>query len=450
MKKKLTQAVFICQNCGHQESKWHGRCALCQEWNTLVESRPSSYEDVKHGDKDSIVSINSIKEEAHHRVKIGIDELDLVLGGGLVLGSVILLGGEPGCGKSTLLQMTSAMLARNGFKVLYISGEESKQQIYLGAQRLNALHEHFFILCDNVIETAFLKAKALKPDLLIIDSIQTMASEVILSPIGSISQVREVCAQIINFAKKNHIPVIIVGHVTKDGNIAGPRLLEHMVDTVLYFEQSHSNQYRMLRSHKNRFGASNEVGIFEMTQRGLIGMENPSSYFLAERSEHKPGSAIFCIFQGSRPLLVEIQALAVASFFGNPKRTCVGMDSNRCAIIAAVLEKYSGISLSRMDLFISVAQGIEIKDPAADLALALAIASSVQNMPLPQNMMVCGEVGLSGEIKNVYRINERIKEASRLGFSSAIVPQNALEFISDKSLLLKSFLSVNDINRFLV
>lgn len=395
--------------------------------------------------KDKPQAVTDIVEGGHDRLIVGIEELDRVLGGGLVKGSITLIGGEPGCGKSTLLQMASAALAKRGLKVLYVSGEESKQQIRLSAQRLNSLSSNLYVLTETDIATSLKEAYALQPDFLVVDSVQTVSSHELESAAGSVAQIREVCAKVVQFAKTNGIPTFLVGHVTKDGAIAGPRLLEHMVDTVLYFEQSRSDQYRMLRAHKNRFGSTNEIGLFEMGPRGLSGIENPSAFFLSERPEDKPGSSVFCAMEGTRPLLVEIQALAVETTFGNPRRVCVGVDSNRCSVIAAVLEKHTKLHVSRMDLFVSVAGGIDIKEPALDLALGLAIASSIKNIPLPFDMVCCGELGLSGEIRSVFRINERLKEAARLGFSKGLIPHACEKHLTDNfGLRLKGSKSIDE------
>ena len=381
--------------------------------------------------KDKPEAITNIKESAFCRLSIGIEELDRVLGGGLVPGGITLIGGEPGCGKSTLLQMAAGALARRSKRVLYISGEESKEQIRLAAERLGSLSDGLYLLSETDINQSLQEAKNFAPDFLVVDSVQTVSSPDLESAAGSVAQIREVCAKIVQFAKKENVPTFLVGHVTKDGNIAGPRLLEHMVDTVLYFEQSRSDQYRLLRAHKNRFGSTNEIGLFEMGHKGLTGIENPSAFFLAERPEDKPGSTVFSAIEGTRPLLVEIQALAVETIFGNPRRTCVGVDSNRCSVIAAVLEKHARLQLSRMDLFISVAGGIDIKEPALDLALALAVASSVKNVALPFDMVCFGELGLSGEIRSVTRVNDRLKEAARLGFKKGLVPKVSVKQVSD-------------------
>lgn len=440
MKKSNVDVAFFCQACGHSEKKWFGRCPGCNEWNTMVEEKFSKKE---KNQAQSVAqkpeSILSIEETAHARRLTGIEELDRVLGGGLVGGSVTLLGGEPGAGKSTLLQMTAQKIAASGQKVLYISGEESKEQIRLSALRLGCLNENFYVLAQTDLTMALEMALSFAPDFLVIDSVQTVLSRELESAAGSVAQIREVTARVVHFAKSNNIPTFLVGHVTKDGAIAGPRLLEHMVDTVLYFEQSRNDQYRMLRAHKNRFGSTNEIGLFEMSGQGLKGIENPSAFFLAERPKDKPGSAVFCAMEGSRPLLVEIQALAVETMFGNPRRTCIGIDQNRVSVIAAVLEKHAHMMLSRMDLFISVAGGIDIKEPAVDLAIALAICSSVRNMALPFDMVACGELGLSGEIRSTFRIYDRLKEASRLGFTKGLIPKASLSSnVSDLNLRLRA------------
>ncbi len=395
--------------------------------------------------QDKPEAITTVHESVVARKPIGIEELDRVLGGGLVLGGITLIGGEPGCGKSTLLQMASAALAKSGNKVLYISGEESKEQIRLAAERLNSLSENLFLLSEIDVDRALAEAASLAPDFMVVDSVQTIFSTELESQAGSVAQIREVCGKVVRFAKAHKIPTFLVGHVTKDGTIAGPRLLEHMVDCVLYFEQSRSDQYRLLRAHKNRFGSTNEIGLFEMGAHGLKGIENPSAFFLAERPPDKPGSSVFCAMEGTRPVLVEIQALTVETMFGNPRRTCVGIDSNRCSVIAAVLEKHGSLPLSRMDLFVSVAGGMDIKEPALDLALALAIASSVKNIALPFDMVCCGELGLSGEIRSVYRINDRLKEAARLGFQKGLIPRVSVKHLaSDFGMRLKGPATIDE------
>jgi len=417
----------------------------------MVEEKFSRSKPASHQGEDRPEAITKIKNSAINRLPIGIEELDRVLGGGLVPGGITLIGGEPGCGKSTILQMAAGALAKRGKKVLYVSGEESKEQIRLAAQRLGSLSDLYYLLSETDINRSLQQATEFAPDFLVVDSVQTVASPDLESAAGSVAQIREVCGKIVQFSKSENVPTFLVGHVTKDGNIAGPRLLEHMVDTVLYFEQSRSDQYRLLRAHKNRFGSTNEIGLFEMSQKGLVGIENPSAFFLAERPQDKPGSSVFCAIEGTRPLLVEIQALAVETLFGNPRRTCVGIDSNRCSVIAAVLEKHSRLQLSRMDLFISVAGGIDIKEPALDLALALAVASSVKNVALPFDMVCFGELGLSGEIRSVTRINDRLKEASRLGFNKGLVPHVSVKQLSDNfGLRLKGAATIEEAIKLLI
>lgn len=445
MKKKASEVAYLCQICGHSEKKWHGRCPACQQWNVMVEERTHAKGQEKSASLDRPEPITQISSSEHVRRPTGIAELDRVLGGGLVMGSVTLIGGEPGAGKSTLLQMASARLAHQGLKVLYISGEESKEQIRLSAERLNALSPNLWLLTETDLEHALSQALETRPDFMVMDSVQTISSSSLESAAGSVAQIREVTALVVHYAKTHNVPTFLVGHVTKDGAIAGPRLLEHMVDTVLYFEQGSGDQYRLLRAHKNRFGSTNEIGLFEMGHEGLTGIENPSAFFLAERPKNKPGSSVFCAMEGTRPLLVEIQALAVETMFGNPRRTCVGIDSARCSVIAAVLEKHAGLMLSRMDLFVSVAGGIQIKEPALDLALALAIASSIKDTPLPFDLVCCGELGLSGEIRSVFRINDRLKEASRLGFTKGLIPEVSIKHLNDNfGLRLKGPSTIED------
>ena len=446
MKKKAIEIAYFCQLCGHSEKKWHGRCPACHEWNSMVEERGLENRAKSISiSSDAPQAITVIERHEHTRKITGIPELDRVLGGGLVIGSVTLIGGEPGAGKSTLLQMASAHLAKQGFRTLYISGEESKEQIRLSAERLNALSDNLFLLTETDLEQTLSHAKKFKLDFMVVDSVQTISSSSLESAAGSVAQIREVTAQIVQYAKSSGTPTFLVGHVTKDGAIAGPRLLEHMVDTVLYFEQGAGDQHRLLRAHKNRFGNTNEIGLFEMGHQGLVGIENPSFFFLAERPKDKPGSSVFCALEGTRPLLVEIQALAVETMFGNPRRTCVGIDSARCSVIAAVLEKHAGLMLSRMDLFVSVAGGIQLKEPALDLALALAIASSIKNIALPFDLVCCGELGLSGEIRSVFRINDRLKEASRLGFKKGLIPEVSTNHLTDNfGLRLKGPANIED------
>lgn len=442
MKKKSKEYAFFCQSCGHCETKWFGKCPSCFAWNSMVEEKLASSVSSIPANITAAIPITQVQGIDKQRIVTGLEELDKVLGGGIVLGSVTLIGGEPGAGKSTLLQMCAANLAQKGLKVLYISAEESIEQIRLSAFRLSALHENLLVLSQTDIDLALEEALNTKPDFLVIDSVQTVSCNGLESAAGSVAQIREVTSKTVRFAKENNIATFLVGHVTKDGAIAGPRLLEHMVDTVLYFEQSRSDHYRMLRAHKNRFGSTNELGLFEMTSSGLLSIKNLSAFFLAQRPKDKAGSAVFCSIEGTRPLLVEIQALATESLFGNPKRTAIGIDTNRVSIVAAILEKHAKIFLSRMDLFVSVIGGIDIDDPALDLALALAITSSVKNAALPFNLIALGELGLSGELRSVFKINERLKEASRLGFDKAAIPY--LSEVNENAISLKKIKTIDE------
>jgi DNA repair protein RadA/Sms len=427
MAKIKREFHFVCTSCGHSEQKWMGKCPDCQAWNTLVEEA-RLHSQSKNQINCSITAstptrITEVNHESTRRHLVGIKEFDRVLGGGLVPGSVILIGGEPGIGKSTLLLTTAFNIAKSGLTSLYVSAEESVSQIRMTAERLSALHHNLFLMAETNLSVALLEIDRLKPDVLILDSVQTIYAPELDSASGSVSQVREVTSQIVHRAKSSNMTTFLVGHVTKEGSIAGPRLLEHMVDTVLYFESTRTGPYRFLRAHKNRFGSTNEMGVFEMRGTGLGEVDNPSAFFLAERSSGKAGSAIVAAIEGTRSLLVEVQALCVPSFFGNPRRTAVGVDQTRCAVLAAVLEKHAGLALSGQDLFISVAGGTSLVEPAADLPVALAIASSLTNRSIPSQLVCFGEIGLSGEIRGVHRVDARLTEAERLGFTTALIPK---------------------------
>ncbi len=371
--------------------------------------------------------ITDVLHETNQRFPFGQSELDRVLGGGLVPGSVILLGGEPGIGKSTLLLTCAHKMASLGRTVLYVSGEESMSQVRMTAERLNALHENLYLLSETNLGSALAAIEQIKPHMLVLDSVQTVFAPELESAPGSVSQIREVTARVVHLSKSLGMATFLVGHVTKDGQIAGPRLLEHMVDTVLYFESTRTGPYRFLRAHKNRFGSTQELGVFEMRSDGLNEVTNPSEFFLAERHGGKPGSSIAVAIEGTRPLLVEVQALCVQSFFGNPRRTTVGMDTTRCTMLAAVLEKHGGLTLSGHDLFVNVAGGANLIEPAADLPVAIAIASSLTNRPVEADMVCFGEVGLSGEIRGVHRVEARLQEAARLGFKRALLPKASMD-----------------------
>lgn len=431
MAKAKRESVFVCTSCGAEQQKWLGRCPACRAWNSFEEATrlagKKTTSTLAAAQKGVAMPITDISHAPTLRHVIGISELDRVLGGGLVPGSVTLVGGEPGIGKSTLLLTVASCLAKAGLRVLYVSAEESVSQIRLTAERLKALHAELHLLSETDFDSALLQIDTVSPQILIIDSIQTVYSNDVDSAPGSVSQVREITARIVQLAKQRGIATFVVGHVTKEGNIAGPRLLEHMVDTVLYFESTRSGPYRMLRVHKNRFGSTNEVGVFEMQSRGLKEVLNPSEFFLAERPEGKSGSAVTASIEGTRPILLEIQALCVATVFGTPRRTSVGVDNTRCALLAAVLEKHARLSLSGHDLFVNVAGGTSLIEPACDLPVAMAIASSLTNRPVKKGLICFGEVGLSGEMRGVHRTEDRLKEAVRLGFDKAILPKIGLK-----------------------
>ncbi|PIT37685.1 DNA repair protein RadA [Snodgrassella alvi] len=425
MVKQKTQ--FQCRSCGGQSPKWQGRCPHCGEWNTLEETivlpaanGNSRFQSWASG-QSAVQLLAEVSAVEVQRTPTGMNELDRVLGGGLVDGAVILLGGDPGIGKSTLLLQTIALLAEEE-SVLYVSGEESAQQVALRAQRLGIQADRVHLLAEIRVEAISAAIARLNPKVVVIDSIQTMYSDSITSAPGSVSQVRECAAQLTRLAKQQGISMLLVGHVTKDGAIAGPRVLEHMVDTVLYFEgETHSN-YRMIRAIKNRFGAANELGVFAMTEKGLKGVSNPSALFLSSYRDDVPGSCVLVTQEGSRPLLVEIQALVDDAHGFTPKRLTVGLAQERLAMLLAVLNRHAGIACYDQDVFLNAVGGVKITEPAADLAVILAMLSSHRNRPLPEKLIVFGEVGLSGEIRPVPRGQERLREAEKLGFTHAIVP----------------------------
>lgn len=425
MAKQKTQ--FLCDACGGVSSKWQGRCPHCGEWNTLSETAMAASTAANSRFQSWAAAASPVQLLADvsavevHRNATGMTELDRVLGGGLVEGAVILLGGDPGIGKSTLLLQTIALMTERA-SVLYVSGEESAQQVALRAQRLGVNADGVHLLAEIRVEAIAAAILQQKPDVVVIDSIQTMYSENITSAPGSVSQVRECAAQLTRLAKHHGISMLLVGHVTKDGAIAGPRVLEHMVDTVLYFEgETHSN-YRMIRTMKNRFGAANELGVFAMTEKGLKGVSNPSALFLSSYRDDVPGSCVLVTQEGSRPLLVEIQALVDDAHGFAPKRLTVGLAQERLSMLLAVLNRHAGIACYDQDVFLNAVGGVKISEPAADLAVILAMLSSYRNRPLPEKMIVFGEVGLSGEIRPVPRGQERLREAEKLGFTHAIIP----------------------------
>lgn len=427
---KGKKTVFFCQNCGHEESKWLGQCPACKEWNTFVEekvtvSRGSTSAASEAGKEraSKVVTLSSVSVEEDERIRTGIAELDRVLGGGIVQGSLVLVGGDPGIGKSTLLLQVCQRLSDAGKNVLYISGEESGKQIKLRANRMGTFSEHLYLLCETNLELIRQTIERQKPDMVVIDSIQTMYNEEVSSAPGSVSQVRESTNILMQLAKGMNISIFIVGHVTKEGTVAGPRVLEHMVDTVLYFEGDRHASYRILRGVKNRFGSTNEIGVFEMRKEGLVEVENPSEFMLSGRPEHASGSVVACAMEGTRPILMEIQALVCRSNFGMPRRTAAGLDYNRVNLLMAVLEKRAGLPLSNYDAYVNIAGGIRMNEPAADLGIVMAIASSYKNRPVPEDAIVFGEVGLSGEVRAVTMPEQRVAEARKLGFKTCIIPE---------------------------
>ncbi len=429
-----SKTVFVCSNCGYESAKWLGKCPGCQEWNSFYEETlvSNSSSGLNKKKKMAIpMPLNSVEGKSTERISTGLDELNRVLGGGLVEGSLILLGGEPGIGKSTLILQICDKVQVEG-KILYVSGEESAEQIKIRADRLNVKRDNLMFLPETDIDAVNDAINSIEPKLVIIDSVQTMYADNISSAPGSVSQVREITARIMKICKENSITTIIIGHVTKDGNIAGPRVLEHMVDTVLYLEGERYFSYRMLRGVKNRFGSTNEIGMFEMQNEGMIEIKNPSSILLSEREEKTPGSVVVASIEGTRSLLIELQALTTPSVFGMPRRTANGIDYNRLTLLIAVLEKKAGLLLGNQDVYLNVVGGIKINEPAIDLGIVLAAASSFKNISIPKDVVAIGEVGLTGEVRAVNVIEKRIKEAEKLGFKTCIVPENNKKLLKEK------------------
>jgi len=422
--------VFVCQKCGAQSPKWLGRCAECGAWNSLVEERaeepaaaagPHRY--ALAGATGAARLYSEIQIEQHARVTTGIDEFDRVLGGGIVPGSLVLLGGEPGIGKSTLLLQAAANVAQSIGPVLYSSGEESEHQIKSRGERLAVGRAPLYLLAETCLERILEEIARIKPALVIVDSVQTIFSLKFQSAPGSIGQVREAATQLLFAAKGQNVPTFLVGHVTKDGTLAGPKALEHVVDTVLYFEGERHHSHRVVRAVKNRFGAVSELGVFEMTAAGLRAVPNPSKMFLAERPVSAPGSAVLCAVEGSRPILVEVQALVSSALYGNARRTANGFDQQRLALLLAVLEKRAGLNLIGDDVFVNIAGGMTIDEPAADLGVVAAIASSVRNRVIPATTAMFGEVGLAGEVRGITQAALRVREAAQMGFHRCILPE---------------------------
>lgn len=427
------KTMFICNQCGYETARWLGKCPDCGSWNSFTEEIKEAEKQVAEkklkrapGLGAEALRVDDIPDEAMSRLTTGIGELDRVLGGGVVEGSMVLVGGDPGVGKSTLLTQMCANIARDGKTVLYVSGEESARQIKIRANRLGASGSGFYVLSENDMNTVEKRMDQLRPDVMVVDSIQTMYLPELASAPGSVSQVRECASLMMKLAKSAGISVFLVGHVTKEGSIAGPRVLEHMVDAVLYFEGDRENHYRLLRAVKNRFGSVNELGMFEMAEAGMQEISNASEALLSERAHNASGSVVMCTMEGTRPLLTDVQALVSNTVFGNPRRMASGIDQGRLSLLLAVLEKRVGIRMYDQDVYINIAGGMNLTEPAADLALCAAVASSRHNKPIPQGWAVMGEVGLAGELRSISHIERRLAECARLGFASAVVPKQSL------------------------
>ena len=426
------RSSFVCQSCGHSAARWFGRCSGCGEWNTCVEERPQEVDKRREHiavtePRSELQPITEVDDQDHERLQVGIGEFDRVLGGGIMPGSVVLVGGDPGIGKSTILLQMVGQLAASNFRIAYISAEESAAQIRLRAGRLGALSEDLQVMAETNLNAILDQLKAADPVAIVIDSIQTIYMPELESAPGSVTQVRECAARLVYLAKESGIPVFLVGHVTKEGTVAGPRVLEHLVDTVLYLEGERHHHFRILRAAKNRFGSTNEIGIFEMRDQGLIEVANPSEILLAERAEGVSGSAIVCSMEGTRPLLIEIQALVSRSSFGYPQRVATGIDAKRLSIIIAVLEKRCGHDLSGEDIFVNVVGGMRLDEPSVDMGVGLAIVSSFRNRPIDAQTVAIGEVGLGGEIRPVNQIDRRVTEARSLGFERCLVARSNLK-----------------------
>ncbi len=430
------KTVFVCNECGYESPKWLGKCPECGAWNTFFEQKIVETKNSisSKGTKAKVMPqvLDNVIGKSETRTDTGIGEVNRVLGGGIVNGSLILLGGEPGIGKSTLILELCAKIANSG-KVLYVSGEESAEQVKIRADRLGIKNNNIMFLGETDIDIIEEIILAMNPKLVVVDSIQTMYSEEITSAAGTVSQVREITARIMRISKGHNITTVIIGHVTKDGNIAGPRVLEHMVDTVLYLEGERYFSYRILRSVKNRFGSTNEVGMFEMKNEGMVEIKNPSQILISERDDNPAGSVVVASVEGTRPLLIELQALTTPSVYGMPRRTANGIDYNRLTMLIAVLEKKASVPLGSQDVYLNVVSGIRLVEPAVDLGTILAVASSYRNIPIAKDVVAIGEVGLTGEIRAVNMIEKRIKEAEKMGFKTCIIPENNKKMLKETS-----------------
>ncbi|MDD3571953.1 MAG: DNA repair protein RadA [Eubacteriales bacterium] len=432
MKAKNIKTIYICSACGYETPRWMGKCPGCEAWNTLEETLPQAAGSGRKPDKRpggtgaEEALLPEIKGGGQMHQPTGIPEFDRVLGGGIVEGSLMLIGGEPGVGKSTLLLQVCTYLAGKGKRVLYVTGEESARQLKLRANRLKVGECPMMVLAENAMDAVNAKLEALSPDYVVVDSIQTMYRPDMASAPGSVSQVRESTSMLMRYAKTTGCAVMLVGHVTKEGALAGPRVLEHMVDVVLYFEGDYKREYRLLRANKNRFGSVNELGLFEMTGEGMLAVENASESLLQNRATGISGSVVFCGMEGSRPMLVDLQALAAQSFYAVPRRTVNGIDQGRVALLLAVLEKRAGLKLYNQDVYINVAGGLNLDEPAADLAVCLAVASSLSDKTLPKDVAAMGEVGLLGEVRSIPHMERRLAECARMGFAQVICPKDRL------------------------
>ncbi len=442
-----SKTIFVCSECGNESSKWLGKCPACNSWNTfyeqkVVETKAGAHKDLAKSENKP-QKLNSYEAKETLRTSTGFGELDRVLGGGLVKGSLVLLGGEPGIGKSTLILQICDKVKGKG-KVLYVSGEESAEQIKMRADRLGIHNDDILFLGETDIDVVNQAIIEVNPKLVIIDSIQTMYSEEISAAAGSVSQVREITSQVMRVCKSRAITTIIIGHVTKEGNIAGPRVLEHMVDTVLYLEGERYFSYRVLRGVKNRFGSTNEIGMFEMNEEGMCEITNPSDILISEREDNPAGSCIVSSIEGTRAILIELQALTTQSIFGFPKRTANGTDYNRLALLIAVLEKRAGIMLGSQDIYLNLVGGIRVNEPSIDLGMMMAVVSSFKNVAIPKDMVIIGEVGLTGEVRRINLIDKRLKEAEKLGFKSCIIPESNKKDLKETYKL--DIISVSNIN----
>ena len=426
-----TKSVYACTECGAESAKWYGRCPACGAWNTLEEQIQSATASMARVSVGSVQTLSSISTNDRQRYCTGMKELDRVLGGGIVRGGLMLIGGDPGIGKSTLLLQICEHLGAE-HRVLYISGEESEGQLKLRADRLGVHSDNLFVLCENDLDTALAAMQSEKPDIVIVDSIQTMTLPEIASAAGSVTQVRECTAAIMRLAKRMDIPVFIVGHVNKDGAIAGPKVMEHIVDCVLYFEGDRHSSYRLLRCVKNRYGSTNEIGVFEMGDKGLVEVDNPSKMLLSGRPLHVSGACVACTIEGTRPMLAEVQGLVSPTGFGNPRRMATGFDNNRLALILAVLENRSGYLFSNLDTYVNVVGGLWLDEPAVDLPVALALISGLKDVAIDADTLAFGEIGLTGEIRSVSNADLRVAEAVRMGFSRVLVPHHNLSQIAPR------------------